>query len=134
MSKADNFGDKKNTNGFDKNPAHINKTGLNRKTISSVNKELEKQGVTVTSTNDIKDCFLRLINLSTEELEAVCNDDKQPAMVAIVAEAILSGKGFDVIEKILDRAIGKATNNTDITTAGEKLNITISRAHGTESE
>jgi hypothetical protein len=111
-----------------------NPNGRPRKTISSVNKELEERGVTVTSTNDIKDCFLRLINLSTDELESICDDDKQPAMIVIVAEAILSGKGFDVIEKILDRAIGKAEQKTDITTAGEKLNITISRANGTESE
>lgn len=35
-----NFGDKINTNGFDKHPEHINRTGANRKI--SIKRELEK--------------------------------------------------------------------------------------------
>ena len=52
-------------------------------------------------------------------------DDSQPAMIRIVGKAILSGKGFDVIEKVLDRGIGRPDNKTDITTNGNDINIPI---------
>lgn len=93
--------------GFDKRPENINKTGANRKTISKVNLELEALGVTEATKQDITSCYLRLIQLSIPELEAKIKDSQQPALVRIVGKAILSGKGFDVIEKVLDRGIGK---------------------------
>ena len=34
----------------------------------------------------------------------------------------MSGKGFEVIDKMLDRAIGKATQSMDVTTGGDKIN------------
>ncbi len=52
-------------------------------------------------------------------------DEDQPAMIRIVGKAILSGKGFDVIEKVLDRGIGKADNKVDVTSGGENINIPI---------
>ena len=48
-------------------------------------------------------------------------DSEQPAMIRIVGKAIISGKGFDVIENMLNRSIGKATSHLDLTTDGEKI-------------
>lgn len=103
--------------GFDKNPQNINRKGQPRKTISSVNLELEALGITEATTNDIKSCYLRLINLDLVELKKKSEDNSQPAMIRIVGKAILSGKGFDVIEKMLDRSIGKSEQkiNLDVT-------------------
>ena len=97
-----------NTNGFQKNPQNINRSGANRKLVSSVNKELENMGVKETTAAEIKSIYLRLVNLQIEELEKMVKDKDQPAMIRIVGKAILSGKGFDIIEKMLDRGIGKA--------------------------
>jgi len=101
--------------GFDKRPQNINKTGANRKTISAVNVELEASGATEATKQDITSCYLRLIQLSIPELEAKVKDSQQPALVRIVGKAIISGKGFDVIEKVLDRGIGKPVNVTELT-------------------
>ena len=106
-----NFKDKINTAGFQNKPENINKTGRPKKTIGAVNIELEKQGFTEASKNDIVSCYLRLIQLPFSELEIKIADITQPALISIVGKAILSGKGFDVIEKILDRGIGKANDN-----------------------
>jgi len=38
------------------------------------------------------------------------------------------------LKEVTDRTSGKAEQKTDITSQGEKLNITISRADGTESK
>ena len=94
--------------GFDKNPQNINRTGANRKSMASVNLDLEANGYKAANKQDIIDCYLRLINVDLKELGKMVAEDTQPAMVRIVGKAILSGKGFDVIEKLLDRGIGKA--------------------------
>jgi hypothetical protein len=129
---TNNFGDKWNANGFAKNKQNINRTGANRKTISSVNKELEEQGVKEATPNDIKSCYLRLINIGLTELKDMVMDEKQPSMIRVVGKAILSGKGFDVIEKMLDRTIGKPTNYTDITSQGDKISVSIIEIGGSK--
>ena len=112
--------DKIKGKGFDKNPQNINRTGLNRKLISSVNVNLENLGYKEATKNDILSCYLRLIQLPIPELESMVRDNSQPALVRIVGKEILSGKGFDVIEKILDRGIGKPTQTTELTGKGGK--------------
>ena len=93
----------------------MNPNGRPRKTISAVNVELEASGATEATKQDITSCYLRLIQLSIPELEAKVKDSQQPALVRIVGKAIISGKGFDVIEKVLDRGIGKPVNVTELT-------------------
>jgi hypothetical protein len=107
--------------GFDKNPQNINRSGANRKTLSVVNIELEAAGYSEATANDIKSCYLRLINIDVPELRAMAKDETQPALVRIVGKAIISGKGFDVIESMLNRSIGKATSHIDIKSDNEKL-------------
>lgn len=119
MGRKDVYKDAK---GFDVNPQNINRKGQPHKTIAAVNINLEAEGHTEASKQDIVSCYLRLINLPIPELEKLVKNDEQPALIRIVGKAILSGKGFDVIDKILDRGIGKAIQTMDITvTDGEGL-------------
>ena len=104
----------KDAKGFDKNPENINRKGQPHKTIATVNLDLEAEGHTEASKQDIVSCYLRLINLPIPELESLVKNDNQPALIRIVGKAILSGKGFDVIDKILDRGIGKAMQSMDV--------------------
>lgn len=105
---------KHNTAGFDVNPQNINRKGRPRRLVSGVIKELESKGVERVSQTDVRDTFLMLINLEIEELEEITKSKKHPAIVRIVAREMLGGKGFDVIEKMLDRAIGKSEENIKI--------------------
>lgn len=89
----------------------INRKGRPRKMVSGVIVELKNKGVEKVSQSDVKDVFLMLINLETNEIKEIINDEKQPAIIRIVGREMLSGKGFDIIEKMLDRAIGKADEN-----------------------
>jgi len=98
-----------------------NPNGRPRKTINSVNKELEEQGIKPATANEIKDIYLRLINMEMAELKSLVEDLKQPALIRIVGKKILSDKGFDIIDKMLDRAIGKAQQAVDVTTNGKEL-------------
>ena len=104
--------------GFDKRPENINRTGANRRLISTVNAELEERGYTEASKAEILSCYLRLIQLSMDELEAISKDKKENGLVYVVAKAIVSGKGFEVIEKMLDRTIQKAVQPVEVQGGG----------------
>jgi hypothetical protein len=99
-----------------------NPNGRPRKLISQTINELKAEGVVETSTTEIKAVYLMLINLTIPELEQRVKDSKQSALVRIVGKAILSNKGYEIIEKMLDRAIGKAENKIDHTTNGKEMN------------
>ena len=102
-----------------------NPNGRPKKTIALVNSQLEDDGYLEATKSDITSCYLRLINIPVPELTILVNDKTQPALIRIVGKAILSGKGFDIIEKMLDRGIGKAQNNVDITSGGDKMQTVI---------
>lgn len=104
----------KDANGFDKNPQNINRTGKNRKTISHINLQLESEGYTEATAADITSCYLRLINIDVPELQKMITATDQPILIRVVGKAILSGKGFDVIESMLNRTIGKAKQTIDM--------------------
>lgn len=98
--------------------------GRPRKTINSVNKELEEQGIKPTTANEIKDIYLRLVNMEMTELKALVEESKQPALIRIVGKKILSDKGFDIIEKMLDRSIGRATQQINVNDITPVIEVT----------
>lgn len=124
-----------NTNGFQKNPQNINRSGANRKLVSSVNKELENMGVKETTAAEIKSIYLRLVNLQIGELEKMVKEKDQPSLVRIIAKNILSDKGFEIIEKMFDRAISRPSQKIDHTTKGKEIeNKTLINYSGLSDE
>ena len=119
--------------GFDKLPKNINRNGRPRKTINSVNKELEEQGIKPTTANEIKDIYLRLINMEMAELKKLVEDLKQPALIRIVGKKILSDKGFDIIDKMLDRAIGRAQQQINVNDITPVLSVNNEQNKAIES-
>ena len=110
--------------GFDKNPQNINRNGRPRKLITDVIAQLEEQGIKPATKPDIQDIYMRLINVEIPELEQIVKDSTQPVLVRIVGKNVLSGKGFDIIEKMLDRSIGKAMNSIDLNANVQSTNLT----------
>jgi len=85
-----------------------NPKGRPKKVLAWVNTQLEKEGYSEAKPVDITSCYLRLINIPLKEVKKMSNDATQPSLVQIVGKAILSSKGFEIVEKMLDRGIGKA--------------------------
>ena len=110
-----------------------NPNGRPRKTINSVNKELEEQGIKPTTANEIKDIYLRLINMEMAELKKLVEDLKQPALIRIVSKKILSDKGFDIIDKMLDRAIGRAQQQINVNDITPVLSVNNEQNKAIES-
>lgn len=48
-----------------------------------------------------------MIHLSEEELKELVTAKDKPMLARIIAKSLLSTKGFETAEKLLDRAIGK---------------------------
>jgi len=103
MPKPENVLKNKMKKGETRNP-----NGRPKKLVSGVIFELREQGIKETTKEEIKAVYLMLLNLNHAELTHRSKDPEQPALVRIVSKAILSDKGFEVIEKVLDRSIGKA--------------------------
>lgn len=85
-----------------------NPNGQPRKWVSLVNKALEEEWYSPASKRDIEENYMQMLQLPQEKLLAMGKDKNQPMLVRIVAKNMLSWKGFDIIEKMLDRWIGKA--------------------------
>jgi len=90
-----------------------NPRGVGRITIKHVNEYLESHGVTPATALDVKSIYLRLINLTEGEIREIRHDVSQPMIITAVAKAIIEGEAFDIVEKMLDRSIGKATQTID---------------------
>ena len=99
--------------GFDKNPQNINRKGRPRKWISLVNKQLKELWYEPATKQDIEENYLQILQLNSEELAKMLNDKDQPILVKVIIQNIMSEKGFDVIEKMLDRWIWKAVQKTE---------------------
>lgn len=110
-----------------------NPNGRPKRLVSSVCEELEKSGNKPVAANEVRDCYMRLLNIPIEELNALVSDNKNPALIRIIGKAILSAKGFEIIEKMLDRSFGKALQTVDLnanvtvepTLTQEQLNVLI---------
>ena len=107
-------------------PGH-NPYGRPKKTINVINQELEKLGYTEATKEDIISCYLRLIQITKRDLEGMLRKLDQPALVAVTAKAILSRRGFEIVEKMLDRGIGKAKESMDLNVQSESLIDVVKR-------
>ena len=103
---------KQNTNWFDKNPQNI-VPWRPRKWISLVNTQLKELWYEPATKQDIEENYLQILQLNSEELAKMLSDKDQPILVKVIIQNIMSEKGFDVIEKMLDRWIGKAVQKTE---------------------
>ncbi len=125
MWKEKNFWDKKTSNWFNKNPQNINRKWRPKKWVALINEELESKWYEPARKQDIEINYMHLVNLNEKELKALLADEKQPMIVRIIIKNMLSGKWFDIIEKMLDRAIWKPKQTTEEVWNKQNIEINI---------
>jgi len=103
---------KANTNGFDKNKGNI-VCWRPKKGISLCNQQLKEAWYEPATKQDIEVNYMNLLNLEESELSKMQHDTKQPMLIRIIIKNMLWDRWFDVIEKILDRGIGKAVQKEE---------------------
>jgi hypothetical protein len=74
--------------------------------------ELKQQGVGRISKAEIKEVYETLIVQTEATLVDIAKDKTKPMLFRIVAKAILSNKGFELIEKMLARIHAKSEEET----------------------
>lgn len=98
-----------NLKPFEKDDERINREGRPKKFVSQVLADLKEKGYENVSRSQIVDIYETLLALSEDELLELGNDKEQPMIYRIIARAMLSKRGFDIIERMVDRAQGRPT-------------------------
>ena len=91
-----------------------NKTWQPRKGISLCNEQLKAEWYEPARKADIEANYMSLLNIEEDKLIEMAKDKSQPMLIRIIIKNMLGGKGFDIIEKMLDRGIGKAVQREEI--------------------
>lgn len=92
---------------FDKNPQNINRSGRPRKQLSIILSEVQELGYKCPSDSEIVEICWLMLSLSEDELKRIRDSDEFPMIMKIIASRLLSNRGFETVEKILDRIYGK---------------------------
>lgn len=106
-----------------------NPKGQPRKVLSRINIELAKEGFEQASSANVIEAYNILINLPEDRIKIIITDQTYPMFLRIVAKEMLSKGGPEMIEKMLDRAHGKAITKVAATNvAGEDAKTELSDA------
>lgn len=76
--------------------------------LSTILKELKEAGYERVGPSNVAEAYELLLGLDKEHLVKATQDEKAPMIVRIVGAAMLSKRGGEMLEKMLDRAHGKA--------------------------
>ena len=99
----------------------LNPKGPTPKLLSTITAELKAKGYERATANQVADAFETLMNVPQNELADMVKDEKAPMSLRIVGKAMLTAKGWEVLQAMLDRAHGKAKQQIDHTTGGNPI-------------
>jgi hypothetical protein len=93
-----------------------NPKGRKKLLVDDLNKELREEGYLPVSETQIKECFKTMINLPFSlVMEIVDKDnDKVPILYKLVGKHLLGKEGIAMLERLLDRAYGRAKQELEI--------------------
>ena len=75
---------------------------------------------------------MAMVNLDEKMLNEIIADQTKPMLMRIVARDMVSGKWFDVIERMIDRAHGKAVQKEEIKHSGTIATVDTSNMTSAE--
>ena len=84
-----------------------NPNGRPPKMVSTLLAQLKEEGYERVTAGQVREAYEVMINLDEVKIKDLATDKTQPMFVRIIAKAVLDKKGFDVIERMLDRSQGK---------------------------
>ena len=107
---------------FDANPQNINRGWRPRKQLSYIIEEIKDMWYKQPSQSEVIEICLVMLTFTENDLSIISNNEEYPMIMRIIATRMIWNRGFETIEKILDRWIGKPRQSTDITTNGDSHN------------
>ena len=100
----------KNLKNFKKGQSG-NPKGRPKGLVTTILAELKQDGELV-GRSLVEQTYQVMLSLTQAQLTKIASDKKQPMINRIVSREMLSKKGFEIIEKMMDRANGKPTQVT----------------------
>ena len=104
-----------------------NLAGRPPRLLSTITAELKAKGYERATANQVADAFETLMNVPEDELVKMVKDTKSPMSLRIVGKAMVTAKGWEVLQAMLDRAHGKAKQSVDVS---EKRKVTVHHKWG----
>lgn len=101
--------------------SHGKETGRPPKLLKQLNLELKKKGFEPIKPSQIQEAFEILLNLTEEKIKEMSIDKEMPFFLRLISQKLLSDNADEIVEKILDRTIGKPKLAIDHTSQGEKI-------------
>jgi len=101
-----------------------NPKGRPKKLVTTILEGLKEEGELVTRSL-VEQTYQVLMSLTQAQLTKIANDKGQPMINRIVSKEMLSKKGFEIIEKMMDRANGKANNKHEESAGDKASSLTI---------
>ena len=119
MPKGD-FGNKRNTKGFNKNPNNINRKGRKKNVLNSLTEYLEKTYGSRPPKGEVQDMLQYIECLPVEDLKNFIKDPNIPVIIQAYGRLLLSGEPKELrrvqgAELINDRLHGRPKQATEIT-------------------
>jgi hypothetical protein len=126
MPRGD-FGNKRNSKGFDKNKSNINKKGAPKKVLTNLTEYIEKTYGKRPPKGEVLALMEYIECLAVDKLTEFLKDKQIPVIVQAYGRLLLTGDQKEMrrvqgAEMINDRIHGRPKQSTDVTTDGEKLN------------
>lgn len=120
-----NFWNKQTSNGFGKRKWDINLNWRPKKGISLINQKLKDMWYEPVTKTQIEENYMQLIQMTPQELDAIVGTPESPvndcpALVSVIVDTLKSWRGFDVLEKMLDRVLWKSVQKTEDVTPPKK--------------
>lgn len=101
-----------------------NPKGRAPKLLTELLKELQAEGYERVTSGQVIDAYETLFGLPVEKLREVAKNDNLPMISRIVAKAMLSTRGFEILERMLDRAQGRPKQSIDADVTGT-INVAL---------
>lgn len=89
--------------------------------LSTIVAELRAKGYERATANQVADAFETLLNVPEDVLAEMVKDKTKPMSLRIVGKSMLTAKGWEVLQAMLDRAHGKAKQSMDLTSDNKPL-------------
>ena len=85
-----------------------NPNGRPPKMLTEINREMKDAGYERVSPSHVAEAYEMLLGMDEDNIRAMTNDTAQPYIIRVVGKMLLDkSKGFEAIERMLDRVHGK---------------------------
>lgn len=95
-----------------------NPNGRPPKLLTELMRDLNAKGYERVTSGQIVEAYETLFGLDESQLKAVTANKALPMVSRIVAKAMLSTRGFEILERMLDRAQGRPKQSIDADVSG----------------